>query len=199
MQLCKSGKRTEPRSPRLPSGTIISSTLASSSAELLPGRASPSIRLRECSTRRRPIRRRRSLDCGGATPSISASSATANGIVWAIDTALYGISDHGATVAGPAVLHAFDANNISTELWNSSQAAGGRDTAGFAMKFTVANGKVYIGTRGNDDTRGKWHRVRRVGCVRVAAELVKGKSTHVLIAPNNEQMGLQASKMPALA
>lgn len=94
---------------------------------------------------------------GGATPSISASSATANGIVWAIDTALYGTSGHGAAVAGPAVLHAFDANNISTELWNSSQAAGGRDTAGFAVKFTVptvANGKVYIGTRGNDDTRG---------------------------------------------
>jgi hypothetical protein len=93
----------------------------------------------------------------GATPSTSASSATTDGIVWAIDTGAYGTSDHGTATAGPAILHAFDANNISTELWNSSQAPAGRDTAGNAVKFTVptvANGKVYIGTRGSDDTAG---------------------------------------------
>jgi hypothetical protein len=91
------------------------------------------------------------------TPSISASSATTDGILWAIDAANYGTSDHGAALAGPAVLHAFDASNIATELWNSSQATGGRDTAGNAVKFTVptvANGKVYIGTRGSDNTQG---------------------------------------------
>lgn len=93
----------------------------------------------------------------GATPSISASSATTDGIVWAINTASYGTSDSGSIAAGPAVLHGFDASNVSTELWNSSQASGGRDTAGFAVKFTVptvANGKVYMGTRGSDDTLG---------------------------------------------
>jgi hypothetical protein len=93
----------------------------------------------------------------GATPSISASSATTDGIVWAIDSGQYGTSDSGPSAAGPAILHAFDASNISTELWNSSQASGGRDTAGNAVKFTVptvANGKVYVGTRGSDDTLG---------------------------------------------
>jgi hypothetical protein len=92
----------------------------------------------------------------GASPSISGSSATANGIAWAIDTGQYGTSDSGSAAAGPAVLHAYDATNLATELWNSSQNAS-RDQAGNAVKFTVptiANGKVYIGTRGSDNTVG---------------------------------------------
>ncbi len=92
----------------------------------------------------------------GATPSISGSSATANGIVWAIDTGAYGTSDSGSSAAGPAVLHAYDATNLGSELWNSSQTVS-RDKAGNAVKFTVptvANGKVYIGTRGSDDSQG---------------------------------------------
>jgi hypothetical protein len=93
----------------------------------------------------------------GATPSVS-STAAANGIVWAIDSSNYGATLTNSTRAAlPAVLHAFSATGLGTELWNSSQATGGRDTAGFAVKFTVptiANGKVYVGTRGNDDTQG---------------------------------------------
>jgi hypothetical protein len=92
----------------------------------------------------------------GATPSISGSSATANGIVWAIDSGQYGTSDGGTSAAGPAILHAYDATNLGSELWNSSQNAS-RDQAGNAVKFTVptvANGKVYIGTRGSDNTIG---------------------------------------------
>jgi hypothetical protein len=49
------------------------------------------------------------------------------------------------------VLHAYDASDVSKELWNSAAAA--TDTAGIAVKFavpTIANGKVYIGTRGNN-------------------------------------------------
>ena len=94
----------------------------------------------------------------GSSPSISASSATENGIVWAIDTAKYGQNSPPAGTpppqGGPAVLHAYDATNLGTELWNSGQNAS-RDKAGNAVKFTVptvANGKVYIGTRGSDDS-----------------------------------------------
>src|SRR5438132_10130999 len=75
----------------------------------------------------------------GATPSISASG-TSNGIVWATDSSQYCTSQSPGCNA--AVLHAFDASKLSTELWNSSQVPG--DKAGFAVKFTVptvANGK----------------------------------------------------------
>jgi hypothetical protein len=94
----------------------------------------------------------------GASPSISSQGAT-NGIVWAINSSAFGATGNNnnqARAAGPAVLHAYSGSNLATELWNSSQASGGRDTAGFAVKFTVptvANGKVYVGTRGNDDTQ----------------------------------------------
>ncbi len=71
----------------------------------------------------------------GTTPSISANG-TSNGIVWA------------AQNGSPAVLHAYDASNLH-ELYNSSQASGGRDQFGTGNKFitpTVVNGKVFVGT-----------------------------------------------------
>jgi hypothetical protein len=85
----------------------------------------------------------------GATPSISASGDT-NGIVWVVDSSQFCIGGD-APGCGPAVLHAYEATNIGQELWNSSEAAG--DAAGNAVKFavpTIANGKVYVGTRGNN-------------------------------------------------
>jgi Putative Ig domain len=84
----------------------------------------------------------------GSTPSVS-SSATTNGIVWALNNGNFCTPQSSG--CGPAVLHAYDATNVATELWNSTQGTG--NAAGNAVKFTVptvANGKVYVGTRGNN-------------------------------------------------
>jgi hypothetical protein len=85
----------------------------------------------------------------GATPSVTSAPDNSNGIVWALDTSAYCVRARSG--CSSAVLHAYDANNLSSELWNSSQ--NGSDAAGIAVKFTVptvANGKVYVGTRGNN-------------------------------------------------
>jgi hypothetical protein len=90
----------------------------------------------------------------GPTPSLSAQGAS-GGVLWAIDSSRYGVPS--AFGAGPAILHAYDAANLSSELWNSSLAANNRDAGGNAVKFTVptvANGKVYIGTRTEIDVYG---------------------------------------------
>jgi hypothetical protein len=96
-----------------------------------------------------------SIGFPGATPSISSNGTTAGtAIVWAIDSSQYGSPGPGP---GPAVLHAYDATNISNELWNSTQAADHRDQPGNAVKFsvpTIANGKVYIGTSGQVQAYG---------------------------------------------
>ena len=71
----------------------------------------------------------------GATPSISSNGST-DAIVWATEN------------TNPAVLHAYDASDLSKELYNSNQA-GTRDQFGAGNKFitpTIANGKVYVGT-----------------------------------------------------
>ena len=85
----------------------------------------------------------------GSTPSVSATGAGSNGIVWGIDSSSYCTAM--STACAATVLHAYDATNLATELWNSSMV--GADAAGNAVKFavpTVANGKVYVGTRGNN-------------------------------------------------
>jgi len=85
---------------------------------------------------------------GGSTPSISAAG-TAKGIVWGLDGTNY--CTPGSPGCGPAVLYAYDAINSLASLWNSG--ANAADKAGYAIKFTVptvANGKVYLGTRGNN-------------------------------------------------
>jgi len=71
----------------------------------------------------------------GTTPGISADGST-NSILWAVE--------NGST----AVLHAYAADNLARELYNTSQAPNGRDQFGPGNKFvtpTIANGKVYVG------------------------------------------------------
>ena len=75
---------------------------------------------------------------GGAF-AISANG-TSNGILWAVQNNQPNIG----------VLRAYEATNLSNELYNSAAAAGNRDSLGVASKFTiplVANGKVYVVTQ----------------------------------------------------
>jgi hypothetical protein len=79
----------------------------------------------------------------GTTPFIS-SDGTANGILWMIDTGLPLQLNSSPT---KATLRAYDANDLGTELYNSSDNSA--DVPGYGIRFTspvVANGKVYIST-----------------------------------------------------
>ncbi|MGH9737134.1 MAG: pyrrolo-quinoline quinone [Candidatus Acidiferrales bacterium] len=82
------------------------------------------------------------------TPSIS-SDGTTNGIVWAV---VAGTSaGFHFTGKSTGVLYAFDATNLSKELYNSNMAAGSRDSYSTdrSDKFItplIADGKVYVGT-----------------------------------------------------
>jgi hypothetical protein len=81
----------------------------------------------------------------GGILSVSADGANAGtGIVWA--TVNTTSSANQAAVAG--TLHAYSAENVTNELWNSDMVPG-RDSLGNLAKFvppTVANGKVYVAT-----------------------------------------------------
>jgi hypothetical protein len=73
----------------------------------------------------------------GASPSISANGSH-DGILWATEN------------TSPAILHAYDATNLATELYNSEMAANGRDRFGNGNKYitqTIADGKVFVGVQ----------------------------------------------------
>ena len=85
----------------------------------------------------------------GTSPVVSANGSS-QGIVWVIE--IQGITvdspSNAQEVGTTAVLHAYDATNLTNELYNSGQVVS--DVAGIPIKFTmplVVNGKVYVGTR----------------------------------------------------
>jgi hypothetical protein len=84
----------------------------------------------------------------GAMLSLSANNDH-DGILWAAIHAT-GDSWHESR---PGILHAYDADNIGTELWNSLQNPN-RDDCGEYSKMappTVANGKVYLSSFGTQN------------------------------------------------
>jgi len=84
----------------------------------------------------------------GAVLSVSSNgSKSGTGILWA-SFAASGDAEHAVS---PGILRAFDANDISKELWNNRQNSA-RDAAGNYAKFaspTIANGRVYLPTFSN--------------------------------------------------
>ena len=90
------------------------------------------------------------LSMTGPTLAVT-SNGTSNGIVWAVQ-----FDKQSWNPPGPAVLRAWDANNINSELYDSGQNAT-RDQAGPAVKFsvpTVANGRVYFNAQKEVDVYG---------------------------------------------
>jgi hypothetical protein len=80
---------------------------------------------------------------GGAALAISAKGMTpGTGILWASVA-----TQNASAAAVPGVLHAFNAANVATELWNS--AMNPADQFGNLAKFVdpvVVNGRVYVAT-----------------------------------------------------
>ena len=83
----------------------------------------------------------------GAELSVSSNgSVDGTGILWAT----YAFSGDAGHTNSPGILRAFDANDITKELWNSNQSS--NDHVGAFAKFsppTIANGHVYLATFSN--------------------------------------------------
>jgi hypothetical protein len=83
----------------------------------------------------------------GASPAVSANG-TSNAIIWVHEN------------MNLAVLHAYDATNLTHELYNSNQAANNRDHFGAGNKFitpTIADGKVFVGSQNSVAVFGLLH------------------------------------------
>jgi hypothetical protein len=79
---------------------------------------------------------------GGGCAAVSANGTSA-GIVWT--------QDHSVSGSNAPALHAYDATNLATELYNSNQANAKADVMPAAVKFTcpvIANGRVFVGGAG---------------------------------------------------
>ena len=107
------------------------------------------------------------FDYPGTTPSISANG-TDNAILWALED------------TDPVVLHAYDATDITQELYNSVQAANNRDNVGAGVKWippTIADGKVFVPTAAGVGVFGL-----------LGADLTLGRS-RTLAVPSARSMG----------
>ena len=85
----------------------------------------------------------------GSQPVISAANSSAtSAVLWTIER---------DSVNNASTLHAYDATNLASEVYNSNQASGSRDRGGPPIKFavpTVANGKVFVGAQYELDVYG---------------------------------------------
>ncbi len=87
----------------------------------------------------------------GATPIVSADG-TKDAILWVVSTKEW----NETHMDKPAVLHAYDARDITHELYNSEQKSE-RDRAGMTVRFaipTIADGHVFVGARRQLDVYG---------------------------------------------
>lgn len=84
----------------------------------------------------------------GAMLSLSANGAH-NGILWA---AIHASGDSWHETR-PGILHAYDADDIEHELWNSWQNRGRDDCDGYSKMAppTIANGQVYLASFGKQN------------------------------------------------
>jgi hypothetical protein len=126
----------------------------------------------------------------GGILALSADAArVGSGIVWA-SRHLDGSAGH---TVQRGILHAFDAANVSRELWNSEMLPA-RDAVGLFAKFvppTVANGKVYLATFSN--------RLDVYGLFPVLRLLVPAEGQALLQWPTNSGLGMVLQVSSALA
>ena len=112
----------------------------------------------------------------GGFLSVSADGGKAGtGIVWA--STPFDANANWETV--PGILHAYDASDLSHELWNSKMNTG-RDDLGMFAKFcppTVVNGKVYLST-----FSGQLQVYGLLGGILPAIDRAEATSAHITIA-----------------
>ncbi len=98
-----------------------------------------------------------SFDYPGGNVAISSKgSAAGSGILWVIAPPASCQSTDHCNPAGVSTLRAYDASDLSNELYSSSLDPS-RDTSGNYVKFTtptIANGEVFIGTEASVDVYG---------------------------------------------